>query len=415
MSLIAKEGATRRLAVLVLGFAITLALGVASSGALAGAKYRTTSSITYGSMKKPLPATRALLKSVAAKSAASVSARVSRAGTGRTLKRSAANTTTYTDSTGEDPTGPDITTITVSNDDAGLITFTISIPNRSSPMTSDAEYEAFIDSDNNAATGDKDGDDYLLDVYTDPSQGPIIVLWRWNGSSYSRVQSSAGGSYGTGVITMRISAADLGGTTTFKFIVLALAGVVVNASGFDYSNAHGDIAPNSGSYSYSFGAGTTTTTPTTPPIDGGGPPPLPRLPLSMARLQGTFSVIIRVTQNQHFGQTVGATSSKKWGFVPRCSEGPCSVTATIPGAGRKVLKGSGVIYTTTYRKTFHCSGGYASAGTVTVRLKIRSGVWIDDVWRATSWTGSMHSYTRGVAACGGAGSATSSIRGSLRG
>jgi hypothetical protein len=365
-------------------------------------------------MKKPLPATRALLKSVAAKSAASVSAKVSRAGTGRTLKRSAANTTTYTDSTGEDPTGPDITTITVSNDDAGLITFRISIPNRSSPMTSDAEYQVFIDSDNNAATGDKDGDDYLLDAYTNPSRGHVIGLWKWSGSYFSPIQSSAGGSYGTGVITMKISAADLGGTTTFKFIVLALAGVVIDASGDgDYSNAHGDFAPDSGSYSYSFVAGTTTTTPTTPTTDGGGP--LPRLPLSMARLQGTFSVIIRVTQNQNFGQKVGATSSKKWGFVPRCSEGPCSVTVTIPGAGRKVLKGSGGIYTTTYRKTFHCSGGYASAGTVTVRLKIRSGVWIDDVWRATSWTGSMHSYTRGVAACGGAGSATSSIWGSLRG
>ena len=42
----------------------------------------------------------------------------------------AANTVTYPDSTGENPAAPDITTIVVSNDDAGMITFKINIPNR---------------------------------------------------------------------------------------------------------------------------------------------------------------------------------------------------------------------------------------------------------------------------------------------
>ena len=37
----------------------------------------------------------------------------------------AANSVTYNDSTGEDPAAPDITTIVVTNDDAGTITFQI--------------------------------------------------------------------------------------------------------------------------------------------------------------------------------------------------------------------------------------------------------------------------------------------------
>ena len=41
-----------------------------------------------------------------------------------------ANTTTYTDSTGENPAAPDITTIVVSNNDAGIISFKINVPNR---------------------------------------------------------------------------------------------------------------------------------------------------------------------------------------------------------------------------------------------------------------------------------------------
>ena len=42
----------------------------------------------------------------------------------------AANSTTYQDSTGENPAAPDITTITVSNTDAGTLSFRINIPNR---------------------------------------------------------------------------------------------------------------------------------------------------------------------------------------------------------------------------------------------------------------------------------------------
>ena len=63
-----------------------------------------------------------------------------------------ANTTTYQDSTGEDPAAPDISTIVVSNDDAGMLTFRINIPNRPT-LGQDMLFEIWVDTDNNPATG----------------------------------------------------------------------------------------------------------------------------------------------------------------------------------------------------------------------------------------------------------------------
>ena len=44
--------------------------------------------------------------------------------------RAAANSVTFTDSSGEDARGPDITTVVLSNDDKGVLTWVINVPNR---------------------------------------------------------------------------------------------------------------------------------------------------------------------------------------------------------------------------------------------------------------------------------------------
>ena len=44
--------------------------------------------------------------------------------------RHASNRKSFPDSIGEDPQAPDVTSVTVSNDDTGLITFQINISNR---------------------------------------------------------------------------------------------------------------------------------------------------------------------------------------------------------------------------------------------------------------------------------------------
>ena len=63
-----------------------------------------------------------------------------------------ANSQTFNDSVGEDASAPDITSIAVSNDDAGLITFQVNISNRPA-FTPDMYFLIFIDADNNPSTG----------------------------------------------------------------------------------------------------------------------------------------------------------------------------------------------------------------------------------------------------------------------
>ena len=67
----------------------------------------------------------------------------------------ASNTVTYQDSTGEDPAAPDITTVVVSNDDTGMVTFKINIPNRPQ-LSRDILLDMIVDTDANSATGDPD-------------------------------------------------------------------------------------------------------------------------------------------------------------------------------------------------------------------------------------------------------------------
>ena len=76
----------------------------------------------------------------------------------------AANSQTFQDSLGENPSGPDITSIVVSNDDAGLITWKINISNRPA-LTQDMTILIYLDTDQNASTGDKssEGAEYAID------------------------------------------------------------------------------------------------------------------------------------------------------------------------------------------------------------------------------------------------------------
>jgi hypothetical protein len=311
-----RESSACRAAMLVFAAAITLALSLTGSSAFAGERNGSASGLSYGSTKKAPTGMLALAKSGVGGVGAPFPANGFEDRKKRTLERTVANSASYTDSTGEDAAAPDITTITVSSDDAGLTTFQIAIPNRPT-YTGDMIFDTYIDSDNNTGTGDQDGDDYEIGVLTLPDGRTVIFLARWNGVSYDLVDASTlSGSYGNGVNTMSISSAELGGTTGFAFITFALSGVVVTGNGIDYSNAHGDRAPDVGSYFYSL----------TPPP----PPPPPPPPVSRARLQGTFNVALRVTSNNNFGQAVGTTSTEKR---------------------------SGATYTLKYRRTYRCGSG----------------------------------------------------------
>ena len=164
---------------------------------------------------------------------------------------STVNSQTYTDSTGEDPNAPDITSIVVSNDDAGLITFKINISNRPA-MTPDMTVLMFLDTDQKATTGDPTtfGADYAIEL--DPG---AVGLFQWNGSDYvaAASQTSLTFAYDATGATIRVNASDLNKSKGLNFAVLAISGIATDASGNpDFTNAHSDSAPDAGHGTYNY-------------------------------------------------------------------------------------------------------------------------------------------------------------------
>ena len=160
----------------------------------------------------------------------------------------AANSQTYQDSTGENPAAPDITSLVVSNDDAGIVSFRINVPNRPA-LGQDMVIDLFVDTDNNPNTGSVDfgGADYVVELIQSE-----VNLFRWDGANFTRrfgdpPAVSMSFSYQGGV-TLRISAAELGNTTRFNFFVIVESGIVFDPTTGDpdFANAVGDAAPGGG-------------------------------------------------------------------------------------------------------------------------------------------------------------------------
>ncbi len=180
-----------------------------------------------------------------------------------------ANSQTFSDSTGEDPAGPDVTSVVVSNDDGGQITFRINISNRPA-LTADMVLLLYIDSVQGAGDPDSFGADYALQLITAGAG-----LFQWNGSDYLTApsQASVSSSYATTGATVHVAKADLGNPKAINFVLLVISGVTEDSSGnTDVTNAHTDIAPDRGRGTYSYRVLTTfslkavgfTTTPKPP-------------------------------------------------------------------------------------------------------------------------------------------------------
>jgi hypothetical protein len=166
---------------------------------------------------------------------------------GAGTSRATANQTTFEDSTGEAADAPDITRVIVSNNNAGLITFKLNIPNRPT-FTEDILVNVDVDSDNNPATGDPTtlGADYAIQLFRGSAD-----LFRWDGTSFTRTatdppQSSLVFSY-VGGPQIKISAAELGNTTALNFGAIAITGIKLDLNGDpDFTNAKADLAPDAG-------------------------------------------------------------------------------------------------------------------------------------------------------------------------
>jgi hypothetical protein len=139
--------------------------------------------------------------------------------------------------------------VNVSNDDAGLITFQVNISNRPA-FTGDMLLLLFMDTDQNASTGDPDpntpGADYAIQMIPGAAD---LFQWQASANNYVRAaaQSSLTFSYTATGATLRVSAAELGKTKGLKFSVLVFSGLAASPTGdLDFSNAHADVAPDPG-------------------------------------------------------------------------------------------------------------------------------------------------------------------------
>jgi hypothetical protein len=163
------------------------------------------------------------------------------------------NSQTFTDPTGDSGNAPDIGNMTVSNDDNGLVTFQIAIPNRANLDSAQDLVLIGLDTDLNASTGQQ-GIDYLLGA-----GGGSWDLLSWNGSSFVPAPSSTfSATEDVQSLTFTGNRSDLSSTNGFNFFV---------ASTGDGGATVGDTAPDSGLYTFQLvvGVPTTTTTPTTTP------------------------------------------------------------------------------------------------------------------------------------------------------
>jgi hypothetical protein len=127
------------------------------------------------------------------------------------------NSTSFTDPVGDSGAKPDITGGTVSNDDAGKITFTVAFANR--PVLSPGDFiEIFVDADNAAWTGNE-GFEYVVDYSFDTSPA-TSELTHWDGTQYSTVTTATvNGSYTGGTLTLTLSYRALGDTAKLRFFV----------------------------------------------------------------------------------------------------------------------------------------------------------------------------------------------------
>jgi hypothetical protein len=117
---------------------------------------------------------------------------------------------------------PDVTEVTVANDAAGVLTFTVKLANQ--PVLQPTEVMAIgLDTDSTLASGGASGADRLVLFHADGR----VELWRWSDGRYvKRAARSLTAAFADGVGTIVASARALGAPPVFRFYV-AVRGLTV--------------------------------------------------------------------------------------------------------------------------------------------------------------------------------------------
>jgi hypothetical protein len=140
----------------------------------------------------------------------------------------AAGTTSFADPAGDSDVAPDVTSVVVSNDDQGLITFRVTVVNRSALGPDDVVAIPFATNAPGKAGVREDGANFVLGI-----EGTNVFLEKWNGSSMvdlRPVPSSLRGSLVGSEVTLTVRQDDLvpgfpslAVPTVLGFYVLGLA------------------------------------------------------------------------------------------------------------------------------------------------------------------------------------------------
>jgi hypothetical protein len=156
----------------------------------------------------------------------------------------ASNSSPYSDESADAPVAaPDLTAVDVSNDDAGVVLFQISIPNRASLVSTDL-VSVLVDADGKTGTGCARGTfgaEYALDVLAGRYVFGRCVQGNWD---FSRRPASFSGSFASSTLTLKANRRDLGGTSRFDFRIGAAA-----ATG---ANPAYDFAPDTGTTAWRY-------------------------------------------------------------------------------------------------------------------------------------------------------------------
>jgi hypothetical protein len=212
----------------------------------------------------------------------------------------------FSDPAGDSGPGPDITSVVVSNDDAGTITFKVTTANRPAP-SEDYALVIPLDIDSNASTGN-DGSEFVL-LGLGGGGTFDAVLGEYSGSSIVvRLSASVTASYSAGVATISVSKADLRNVSSFQFWV----GVDDNAD----DDTNWDAAPEDGTWSYTL----VTSQPPPLKLSAGKPAAM----AGPAKAGGAFTVAMTVTRSDGKPFTGAVACTAKAG------------AATVRSAGRAV-------------------------------------------------------------------------------
>jgi hypothetical protein len=220
----------------------------------------------------------------------------------------AAGSQTYTDPAGDSGNAPDVTNVTVSNDDNGQLTFAITLPNRAAFTAADF---MSLDMDTNGNLSDGVfGADYSIGI----DQNGVLLFSDAAGAITPLTAQTLTSSFANTVETISINRSEIGNPSQINF---SLTG-----SG-DNVTTLGEFAPDSGVWNYQIAIATTGPTGATGPTGVTGPPPV--------KLAETKPVLSKPTAGKTF--TASATVTNNGASV----EGTVNCSAKLGG---KTLSGA---------------------------------------------------------------------------